>query len=241
MVIELTLKIQEFIRKIEDEISHKISIVSVSKLPVGNSTAAISMSPDSVVIFLNSSKTMSTRELEHTIAHEVTHALLVYKRKYTNPEPKKGLSNEEIAGVSILKSMVDDIVIDTIIQKEGFRLYSDGYLEHIQELIAIMDRGTDLEQLYPGNEKVKYIFLITRYVMNWGYLKYSKLDDNEKGIFNKFLLSFKKVFPEQYKKAKLIIELMLKNNIFTTEGRNIVLSEVLKIWRYDALVQLMTY
>ena len=241
MQYEFTLKIKEYIRKIEEEISRKIDFIWVPKeqMPIDDATAVISMSSERIIVLLNSSKKVSNTDWEHCIPHEATHALLIYKHKYYNPLPKRIPTKEEQVGVGLLVSMVDDIVVDTIIQKEGFPPFSDNYLPQIQETTINMTKGIAYNKLLPGYPKAKGIFIVLRYVTAWGNLKYNKLDENAEMILRNYLKSYPRFFPGQYKTANQTIDLISQYDIFTSEGRNKTIEAVLKIWHYDNLIELV--
>lgn len=241
MKYDFTPKIQEYIKNIEIEISRKIDFFYVPKeqMPIYDSTAVISMSSEKINILVNSSKKVSNTEWEHCIPHEATHALLAYKHKYHNPLPKRIPTKEEQVGVGLLVSMIDDIVVDSIIQKEGFPPFSDNYLPQIQETTINMTKGIAYNKLFPGYPKARGIFIVLRYVTAWGYLKYNKLDENAEMILKNYLKSYPRFFPGQYKTANQTIDLISQNDIFISEGRNKTVEAVLKIWHYDNLIELV--
>jgi len=72
--------------------------------------------------------------IEWMIAHEVTHGLLAYKKKYCQFEFKSVRVHNELEedSASLLFTMIEDIVVSKIMHENNFQPYPYEYLDKIQ-------------------------------------------------------------------------------------------------------------
>jgi len=69
--------------------------------------------------------------IERSIAHEIAHGFLIYGPGYYALDPIDNASDENSLHLSLL-SFIDDIIVNKIIQENGFSSLSDTYLIQIE-------------------------------------------------------------------------------------------------------------
>jgi hypothetical protein len=178
-------------------------------------------------------------EIDSTIAHEVTHELLSLKKKYCRVK----CGDEVRDTVVLLITMIEDVVVNKFIQEKNYRPYSTKYLDDVKQDIEDIRKGKVC--YYEAHADPEYKdkfdkFIVFRYIMAWGFLKYLNLGGIDKKTIYKFLKIFQKSLPKQYEKAKKIKEIILENNIFTPEGYNKTIKECLDLWNLANLVEIYT-
>ena len=176
----------------------------------------------------------SQEEIDSTIAHEVTHEFLSLKKKYCRLKcgPKEGKT------VGLLAIMIEDIVVDKIIQEKNYLPYSTRYLDTVKRETKSARKGTDYYKEFDYDPMYKDRFIVSRYIQAWEFLKYFNSGEIDKKTLYKFLKIFQKSYPEQYEEAKKIKEIILENDIFTSEGYNNAIKRCLKLWNLIGLVDI---
>lgn len=153
-------------------------------------------------------------EIDSTIAHETTHEILSFKKGHYRLTVTKF---REIIGR--IETMIEDIVVNKIIYKKNYRPYSVQYLNDVKKKeIEVLLEGKDPYKEFDQFPIYKNVFMIARYIQAWGYLKYFSLDETASETLSEYLELFQKSYPEEYKRAKKIKEIIIKNNIFEAEG-----------------------
>ena len=180
-------------------------------------------------------------ESENSIAHEITHGYLRYALGYCIPSAEKPPASADVAkAVNIVFSMVEDIVVNQSIQKEGFEPFHASYLEMVrEETDAACRRDSSIYELPGCNHWLRNKFMVLRYIVAWGYVKYCCLSPVNKKLIEEFLDEFPKAFRGQYKMASQIKEIVLKNDIFTAEGHMNTIKAILMLWKLDDCVELV--
>ena len=173
-------------------------------------------------------------EIDHTIAHEVTHEFLSLKKKYCRVR----CGSKVRKTVEILVTMIEDIVVNKIIQEKNYRPYSTKYLDDINLDIEDIRKGRVCCEIH--NDDPIYKFMVFRYILAWGFLKYLNLGEIDKKTIHKLLKIFQKSCPKQYAEAKKIKEIILENDIFTPEGYNNTIKKCLDLWNLTNLVEIYT-
>ena len=183
-------------------------------------------------------KKESEEEIDYTIAHEVTHGFLSLKKKYcwinsVNCGPK------ERKAVFFLQTMIGDIIVDKIIHEKKYISYFTTYLDNVKsdtKFICDKGKGGYFCEKYNDPTYSKNKDIIFSYILAWGYLTYSNSDKIDKKTLYKHLKIFQKLCPKHYEEAKKIKEIILKNDIFTSEGYNKTIKECLYLWNLKDLV-----
>src|SRR5688572_14395087 len=106
-------KLIDFMAKVEEETGRKISIQTTNQLGLSGMAAYFTEDPIFILVYISPSL-LQENELEQTIAHEITHGLLTYSKKYCKPKPKHQLTQLESDSINILLTMIEDIVVNKI-------------------------------------------------------------------------------------------------------------------------------
>lgn len=237
-ILKLSEKVKAYIEKVEKETGYNVSIKS---FPGKGARVTSAHGRKYIRVEINEEefKKESEEEIDYTIAHEVTHEFLSLKKKYC----RINLVNcgpEEREAIFFLQTMIEDIVVDKIIHEKNYISYFTTYLDNVKKDIKfICDKGKGgyfCEKYNDPTHKSKNKAMIFSYILAWGYLTYSILDKIDKKTLWKHLKIFQKLCPKHYEEAKKIKEIILKNDIFTSEGYNKTIKECLELWNLKDLV-----
>lgn len=227
-----------YIDKVQAETSRPVSIrvVPPGRFAPGI-TAQTGKDPDCILVEI--SPGLQGDQLEQSIAHEITHGLLTYGSKnYCSLNPKQRLNQVGAESLSALQTMIEDIVVNKLIQEEGFSPYAFDYLNEVKRETTSARKGRDYYSQFKDTQ-IKHRFMVFRYIMAWGYLEYFDLDPHARRTLVKFLKAFESSYPDQHKMAVQIRQAIAKNDIFTAEGYEAALRECLSLWKLDHLVQIV--
>jgi len=234
-MLELSEKLNAYIEKIEKETGRPVSIQIVQDVGLSGMKAEFELDPEYILVKIV--QNIETKIFEQSIAHEITHGFLTYKKKYCQLDYVQEPNAIEKMSISIIVSMIEDIIVNKIIQEENFQPYPCDYIDKIQidteQMRKIKGR---VPQLHP-NPVLNEIIMILRYIGAWGFLKYFNLDSFSRRAIYKFIKCFKKSYPKQYEVAGQIEEIILENNIFTSEGYYKAIKRCLELWNLVDLVK----
>lgn len=237
-----TINPSEQLTKYFEEVSldtgRRINVQEKTDLGLSGMNAVFSKHPTDISISFNPTRFTSQKELDKALAHEVTHGLLLYGRKYHSPTPKTKISAIDNQRLGLLMTMIDDIVVNKIIYEKGFDPFSSAYLDMLVKETKAARKGTDIYREFSYDKLLKDNFMVFRYILAWGYFNYFELNAYTKRTIKKFLNTFKKSYPEQFKVASRIKTIINDNNIFTSDGHFIVITKCLSVWGMDDKVTL---
>lgn len=236
-MLELSEKIKAYIEKIEKETGRSVSIKMVPDVGLRGMKAEFELDPEYIRVKIV--QNIETEEIEQSIAHEITHGFLAYKKKYCQLEYLNEPNEIEGNSINIIVSMIEDIVVNKIIQEDNFQPYPYDYLDKIQNDTKNIRKGKVIISQFQ-DYILKDRLMILRYIGAWGFLKYFNLDSFSRRVISKFIKSFKKSYPRQYEAAGQIEEIILKNNIFTSEGYYKAIKRCLELWNLVDLVKFVT-
>lgn len=247
--LQLSEKLEKYIKKIEEETGRPSLIKNVQYVGFDVMVSAFRLDPEFILAeiieekFYDSKGEINQEDIECMIAHEVTHGLLTYKKKYCQFKFVLTPSELEESSASLLFTMIEDIVVNKIIDKKHF----------LQPLIKPYINWTSNREIKPlseGKDCYEYFnkyspifkdrYMVSRYIQAWGFLKYFNFNDYNKGIINKYLEIFQKSYPRQYEQAIKIKDIILENDIFTPEGYCNTIKECLDLWNLTHLVGIFT-
>jgi hypothetical protein len=234
----LSDQLQAYIAKIEQETGRQVMIQVVQNVGLSGMTARFSEHPTNILVEVVQAF-QHDNQIEQSIAHEVTHGLLAYAKGYCQIGYKHHLTKLESDSIGILGTMIEDIVVNKIIQENGFLAYTSIYLDTVKKEIKAIRKNQDYYQEFQNPFKNR--FMVFRYIMAWGFLKYFDLDESSRKIIARFENDFRLSRPIQYTAANQVKEILLQHNIFTAEGYCQAISESLKLWDLYNLVNINSY
>jgi len=190
--------------------------------------------------YYDSKGEIDQEKIESSIAHEVTHGLLAYKKKYCQFRFVRRYSELENLSASLLATMIEDIVVNRIIHENNFQPCTQHYINMVQYEIKKARKGEDCYKKYNNSPIFKDRFMVFRYILAWGFLRYFNSGEIDKKTLHKFLKIFQKSYPKQYEEVKKIKEIILENDIFTPEGFSNTIKKCLDLWNLTNLMKLFT-
>jgi hypothetical protein len=236
--LKLSEKLATYLNNIQKETGREVKFKNADGVGMPGMVAVFREHPYCIDVLIAADSQLTEAELEHSIAHEATHGLLVYGRGYYTPFLKHALSTTEKRSLDLLFTMIDDIVVNRIIDEAGFSPYSGIYLATVVEETEAVRKGEDYSNQFSDVPLLFSRFMVFRYIIAWGFLKYFNLEPQARRILKTFLNVFKKTYPSHYEMATKIKKIVVNNSIFTPEGHRKTVEGVLKLWGLQDLVEL---
>jgi hypothetical protein len=236
---QCSAKLSKYLNKVEVETGRRIEFHFVAD-PGGLAgiPAGFKPHPSCITIQLVEGTDWGNPEHEHTIAHEATHGYLMYKLGYSYPIPKRKLTENEIKHGNLLWDLIDDIVVNRIIQKEGFPPLASEYLNMVEVETKAARNGSDRPYgMFSHDPLLKDRFMVLRYILAWGFMRYCDLEPYARKIINKYLKAFEKSFVKQFTMADQIREIILQHDIFSAQGHREAVEAITRLWHLEDLVK----
>lgn len=194
--------------------------------------------PSSIIVVLPRGSDKTNLDTQRWIAHEATHGLLLYARGYADLKPKKPLDTHDQVVVGRIKTMIDDIVVNRLIQQAGFPAFDSYYIKGVEHEAQDARKGKDFYSRRMGlDPSLKEIQVAFDYVMAWGFRECCELEFSDCRAIKKLLKELEAAYPGPIEKAKKITAIILKNGIFQPDGQRATLEEVVKLWNLDDRVE----
>jgi len=247
-ISELSEKLKEYVKEVEEETGRPVLIKNVQDVGLNGMSAVLRLDSKYIQVeiieklFHDSKGEIDQEGIEFVIAHEVTHGLLAYKKKYYCLGIVRKCNKLEKDSIDLIHSMIEDLVVNKIMHENNFQVLPKRYINRVKDEIEDLLKGKDCYEnynKYPLIFKERYIAY--RHIMSWGVLKYFNPGEFDKIIIYKFLKLFQKSYPKQYEEAEQIIKIILKNDIFTPEGCRKTTKESLDLWNLTNLVKFYIY
>lgn len=235
---QCSAKLSKYLRKVEIETGHKVEFRSAADLGAGpGMTFGFKLDPSCILIIHKEGTDLGDPKHENSIAHEATHGYLVYKLGYSTLRTKRKPTRNEAGHVNLLFTMIDDIVVNKIIHEEGFPPFSPVYLSQVE--IETKEAHKASYKLYdelPHDLLFKDRWMVLRYIIAWGLIRYCDLEPYARKIIYKYLKAFQKSYAKQFIMADQIREIILQHDIFSAHGHSKTVEAVARLWHIDDLV-----
>lgn len=229
-------KLQDYLNKIEMETGKEVKILESPHLGLKGMWAGYRYHPDFIIVIIRSGIQKTNETLERSIAHEVTHGYILFKKNYCRAEFNSSISVNEKKDIQMIFTMVDDIVVNKIISESGFKPFGEEYLQVVKREIDSMLSGIDFYRQFSDDLLFDDLLMITRYIIAWGFLEYFELSEDVFQILKKYIHVFKDTYPLQHDITGKIKEIIAENDIFSSEGHCRAMVEILKLLKfYDDL------
>ncbi|MCK9412121.1 MAG: hypothetical protein M0Q53_07450 [Prolixibacteraceae bacterium] len=229
MKIDISYKLKKYIDIVEKQTGRKVLIEINEDLGVSGMSAAFVDHPTHLKIIFNKSFQNKDPEFEQSFAHEITHGLLIFGKGYFTPQTSESITNEELNFLGLICTLIDDIVVNKIIQQEGFEPFSSTYMGMLGKETKAFKNGDDIYREFP-DIKFKSKFKIFRYVLAWGFLQYFDISGEQRNQLNEFVKTFETTYPVEFEESTKICNCMLKNSVFNSEGHEITFRYVIDLW-----------
>jgi len=129
---KLSTKLTNYLDKITNETGRQIIIEETENLGISGMSAGFVDHPSHIVVLIAKGRKMTDPTVEQSIAHEATHGYLIYKKRYCKWTLRRPADDKEINCVTVLFTMIDDIVVNKIIHEESFPPYHPKYLSVVE-------------------------------------------------------------------------------------------------------------
>lgn len=234
-MLQISEKLQSYLLKVEGETGRKIKINPVLNVGLQGMAAQFRLHPTLILIEIVQAPQYG-KQIEQSIAHEATHGLLAYAKGYCQITPMRKLTPNEVISINLVGTMIEDIVVNKIIQENGFSPFHDNYLTQVRKETKALRKNQDLYQQYQNPFKDR--FMVSRYIMAWGFLQYFNLDEASRRTIARFENDFRLSRPKHYIESNQIKEILLHHDIFTAEGYCQAIRESVKLWGLENFVNI---
>ena len=137
--------------------------------------------------------------------------------------------------------MLDDIVVNKIIQDEGFEPYSEVYPSMVLKEAIALNKGKNFYKMFNSDPIFKNRFITFRYVLAWGFNEYYTINNNLRVDIKKYIKAVKKQYKELAVSCTRITDSIKTNNIFKPEGHKKICEDVLGMWELKELIELESF
>lgn len=234
--IQPSEKLGCFLEYIEKESRRPIRLEITSTFEIPGMVACIIEHPTHIYIKLKDGLQINDEKIEATIAHEATHGLLFYGRNFARARFKDKQSAQEGKHLTILFNVIDDLAVSKILQENEFALYDELYIQQTKKDIKRIRKQKGIYQEFSHEKLFKEFFIIARYVLAWGTIKYFKPDFMTRKLLKRFLKTVEKYYPNECSKITDMITLLNQYNIFGVLGNRAVKEQIIKKWDNKKLV-----
>jgi hypothetical protein len=136
--------------------------------------------------------------------------------------------------------MVEDVVVNRIIQDNGFLSFGSEYLPMLQREVDVAEKGEQsgeaFYQLFSPDPQTEDILMISRYIIAWGFLNYHSFKKDVQNLIQEFLQKFQQHYSHHYPRASNVQEIIQKHDIFTAEGQCQAIKEIIELWGLEVYV-----
>ena len=236
-------KLTKYLNKIEIETGRKIKFLERSDLGIKGTTAAYRYHPQYILIIINPENHRSKDDIERSVAHEATHGYILHKLGFCRAEFHENMDDKYKMDVQLVFTMIEDIVVNKIIQNNGFPPFGHEYLPMVNKEIEIAHEGEEKGEIFyhkfTDDPHLEALLMISRYIIAWGFLRYYKLQLSDAEIINKFTSAFKRFYPDYYQFAAKIEEIIEKKDIFKGNDECKAILEILQFFKLSEGVELV--
>lgn len=233
--LDFSPKLGEYLEKIEAETGRHIKFQESKELGIKSITAAYQYHPQYILITLNTEYPRTQEDMERSIAHEATHGYLIHKLGFCRSKYVQNSTEDYRKEVQLVFTMIEDIVVNKIIEDNGFPPFGHEYLPMVQEEIKIARKGEEAGERFYGrftdDYRLEALLMISRYIIAWGFLKYYSLNPKQSEIINEFIMTFQTYYPDYYEFAAQIVKILGEKDIFNPPEECEVIYELLKMFK----------
>ncbi len=204
--------------------------------------AEIKIGPDmsKVIIFFRPHRSISDLITEKSVAHELTHALMVYAQGYQLPCAPDDVSTYDVLTAANIVDMVDDVIVDVILHRRGFVIDLPEQTKSAENNLRVLEVATNHQQIEPyERDPIRAeINFVSLFIYAWALPKYVNLQPRAKEVYRKIVCRFPQIMKNEFKKAQIIQKSIEKNDIFTIQGRTNAGLDALSLWPINEKIYL---
>lgn len=228
-----------YLEPIKSKTGREIRIDLASKVGLEGMNFAFNLDQTLILVKVVLPFQGSVAQFEQSIAHEATHGFLLYGLGYSTLTPNQKLNATESFSLSIIATMIDDVVVNNLLQKSGFEPFGENYKNMVnKETKAAKNRDKSFYNNTGPDELSRDRFMVYRYTLAWTFLKYFRVDFIMRESLQKFRKAFHRAYPQLSEEGTMIKQLFEKHDVFNREGHGYLMREVLALWRLSDKVTL---
>lgn len=232
-------KLQTYLESIKSKTGREIRIDLASNVGLQGMNFAFVLDQTSILVRVVLPFQGSVAQFEQSIAHEATHGFLLYGLGYSILTPNQKLNATESFSLSIIGTMIDDVVVNNLLQQRGFEPFGENYKSMVnKEIKAAKNRDKSFYNNTGPDELSRDRFMVYRYTLAWTFLKYFRVDFIMRESFQKFRKAFHRAYPQLSEEGTMIKQLFEKHDVFNREDHGYLMREVLALWRLSDKVTL---
>lgn len=227
---EVLEKLFLYLKKVEKETSKPIKILKSDELGLKGMLSAFRYHPDQIIIIIKEGVKRSEPDMARSIAHEATHGYLIFKLGYCRPVFKKNSPANLMKNTHLVFTMMDDIVVNKIIQKNGFPPFGSEYLVSVKYETESALKGENIYKKFSEDPIFNLILMISRYIIAWSFIEFYDIGKNDKDIIIRYLSAFESNFVDEMVLVSKIKDIIKNNDIFVSSGHCQAIEEILDLW-----------
>lgn len=181
------------------------------------------------------------KTIEKLIAHEMTHALLIYGKKYPLVAAEKKVPTRLVQLAANVQNFIDDVIVDKMISERGFPTTTPELLHSYFSNCLLLELAESLGQVFdpyqddPVGTEIRFV---GDYIYAWALPRYVALEPQAQDIYGRFRRLFRGLMKVEFAKCERVCELILQNDIFSEPGRTNVVLGALDLWEWDDQIYL---
>ncbi|MGZ4856782.1 MAG: hypothetical protein ACXVZU_00250 [Methanobacteriaceae archaeon] len=231
---QLSHRLKTYLQKVEEETGRPIKILESKNLGVRGISVGFRYHPQYILIIINPTVKRSITDLERSIAHEATHGYILHRLGYCRPLFSHETPEKIQQMTHLLFTMVEDLVVNKIIQDNGFLPFGSEYIPMLKREVDVAEKGEQSGEsfyhLFSPDPQTEDILMISRYIIAWGFLNYHSFEKDVQDQIQEFLQKFQQNYSHHYPRAKIVQEIILKHDIFTAKGQCEAIKEIIALW-----------
>lgn len=240
--VKFSQRLNQYISELEAKTEREVMLESVAKKEIAPGIRAqIHFGPDRTTFDIEFATERSADEIERSIAHEITHALLYYVWGWPIVGGPKSLDNAYVQLAAEVMNLVDNCVINIEIQRRGFGLLHPEWVEKITGRINLFRKAIEFEGRIRSdapNQVQEDIELISDWLAASTLLMHAELEPNDRKMLQSYLELLPKISPHYLESTRKLSESLNNADILTKEGRNKLLRDLFDILGIEKGIEL---
>ena len=139
-----TCRLAEYIGEVQDRTSRSVAIrLYDDATTTDRPHASLNLGPHvrAIEIRFRPVNLLASVMAERQVAHELTHALMIYAQGYQIPSAPADVSQYDVQTVAEIVDLVDDVIVDVTIHRRGFIQPTRDGLETYKGMASVLDQA----------------------------------------------------------------------------------------------------
>ena len=236
-------RLREYIQEVEEITARSVNIFPYpDATPDDDIQASLELGPTitEVRIYFRPLLPISDPITEKSVAHELTHALMVYAQGYQIPCAPVDVPTYSVQTATEIVDLIDDIIVDVTIQNLGFLIDAPDHLSALEKDVFTLETAQSRKQIDPFEpDPVRAeIKLVKMYVYSWALSRFITMKPETHDLHRRIVRRFPEIMTEEFSKAREIKKSINSNDIFTLDGRTAIVIASMALWPIDERIYL---